>query len=807
MDTDFSVDPDAIGGVLSQEQDGQERVIAYGARRLQPRERNYASTKVELLAVIFFLQYYKYYLLHRPFILRTDNRALTWIRSLESPTGMILRWLEILASFDFTVKHRKGTLHGNADALSRAPHAALPSPQEEKILVSDEAAVVAALQAPPGFTLEELKDHQDRDEHLSDVRRWKSTPPSEAEKQLLSPDKQRLLALLPSLHQDATTQLWSLRTPDEGNLNHRLYVPHALRHRIIEAALQFLGQAGINATAHFCRSRVFMFRLIPEVHRVIRQCSQCQVKDQKAPKQKEVYRPSVQAGASFQVWSMDILGPLRASSEGNRYLLTLKEVFSKWFEAVPLSSTTSDKVLRALQLLYARFGHPLQVHTDNATYFHSQLMKEAFQRAGIKLTFTPTYNPQPNSVERVHRDLNAMLRALCHQHAADWEEVLPAALLALRSAVHESTGVTPFACVYGREPATPLDVLCHFPGAPMAANNYVRRLEDHQFKAHHFVQTQLARAIQRSSRRYGNERDAIQVGEKVWLFTSKPSADRKLAIPYTGPWRVTHQPTGTLRTIHPEGGWCQRPKSITVSLNRLKRCHGEDGAPQRVDFDLRQLEDTDDDAEGPMINSWVTTERAAATQALNQDAGDVHTPGLRGGNTGQHPPEALRTSRPAAYSRSIDDVTPSILIHHEHTNVVSPADQSSNTQSSSLPADPSPPKTSALPIDTAVHIATIKTSAAPKSQESFNRSVKVRPCSSFAIEEAPLPAVPETPQDDVFEPDFSSWRESSTATAYSATAPTDSSSDTMISSPDLTPSVAEGPPRSSTRAETFTLLF
>ena len=36
LDTDFSVDPGAIGGVLSQEQDGQERVIAYGTRRLQP---------------------------------------------------------------------------------------------------------------------------------------------------------------------------------------------------------------------------------------------------------------------------------------------------------------------------------------------------------------------------------------------------------------------------------------------------------------------------------------------------------------------------------------------------------------------------------------------------------------------------------------------------------------------------------------------------------------------------------------------------------------------------------------------------
>ena len=130
LDTDFSADPGAIGGTLSQVQDGQERVIAYGARRLLPRERSYASTKGELLVVIFFLQYYKYYLLHRPFILRTDNRELIWMCSLESPTGMILRWLEILASFDFTVKHRKGTLHGNTDSLSRASHAAPPSPEE-----------------------------------------------------------------------------------------------------------------------------------------------------------------------------------------------------------------------------------------------------------------------------------------------------------------------------------------------------------------------------------------------------------------------------------------------------------------------------------------------------------------------------------------------------------------------------------------------------------------------------------------------------------------------------------------------------
>ena len=109
--------------------------------------------------------------------------------------------------------------------MSRAPHAALPTPLEEKVLVSDEGAVVAALQAPPGFTLEEMKEHQERDDHLQDVRRWKAEPPTEVEKQLLSPDQQKLLALLPALQQSTTSGLWGLRGQEDGVDTDRLYIP------------------------------------------------------------------------------------------------------------------------------------------------------------------------------------------------------------------------------------------------------------------------------------------------------------------------------------------------------------------------------------------------------------------------------------------------------------------------------------------------------------------------------------------------------------------------------------------------------
>ena len=188
------------------------------------------------------------------------------------------------------------------------------------------------------------------------------------------------------------------------------------------------------------------------------------------------------------------------------------------------------------------------------------------------------------------------------------------------------------------------------------------------------MQVQLTHALQRTSRRYGDEKDAIQLGERVWLFTLKPAADRKLAVPYSGPWRVTRQLAGTLRTIRPEGDWCRQLKDITVSLNRLKRCYGEVRTPQRVDHDLHRLEDTEDNAEGPMRNAWITDEGATAAQALNQEAGDVHAPSLREKSASAAGPRPA----PRLFSRhrDLEDLAPSIVVHHKRTSVAGPGQPS-----------------------------------------------------------------------------------------------------------------------------------
>jgi len=119
LDTDAS--EKSIGAVLSQVQDGVERVISYAGKTLNKREINYCITRKELLTVVFALKHFKQYLLGRHFKVRMDHAPLTWLKLTPEPIGQQARWLEIMQDYSFDVIHRPGVSHTNADALSRRP--------------------------------------------------------------------------------------------------------------------------------------------------------------------------------------------------------------------------------------------------------------------------------------------------------------------------------------------------------------------------------------------------------------------------------------------------------------------------------------------------------------------------------------------------------------------------------------------------------------------------------------------------------------------------------------------------------------
>ena len=118
LDTDAS--DRAIGAVLSQIQNGEERPICYASQLYDKHQQNYNVTRKELLALVTHVKKFRQYLLGRSFIIRTDHAALQWLRKTPEPIGQQARWLEILEEFDFQIQHRPGRQHCNADSLSRS---------------------------------------------------------------------------------------------------------------------------------------------------------------------------------------------------------------------------------------------------------------------------------------------------------------------------------------------------------------------------------------------------------------------------------------------------------------------------------------------------------------------------------------------------------------------------------------------------------------------------------------------------------------------------------------------------------------
>ncbi|GFV21372.1 retrovirus-related Pol polyprotein from transposon 297 [Trichonephila clavipes] len=112
---------ESIGAVLSQEIDGQGCVIAYFRKCLSKPERNYCVTRKELLTMVKAVEHFHPHLCVRRFLQRTDHASLTWLLNFKNSEGQIARWIQRIQEYEVLTRHRKGSAHGNADALSRRP--------------------------------------------------------------------------------------------------------------------------------------------------------------------------------------------------------------------------------------------------------------------------------------------------------------------------------------------------------------------------------------------------------------------------------------------------------------------------------------------------------------------------------------------------------------------------------------------------------------------------------------------------------------------------------------------------------------
>ena len=602
----FILDTDAsdvgMGAVLSQLNDsGQEVVIAYASQTLSKSQRNQGSTRKELLAVVTFVTHFKHYLLGAQFLLRTDHKALVWLNSFRDTDGILARWIERLAAFDYIIQHRPGKHHTNADALSRIPSVDNPAGKSADTRIAFANAVATSAPAPadsgadnaqwyPSYSKEELHSAQLADPDLTIIIGWQEAL---LDRPLRSDPATRSVSL-------GVLRLWSQwkrLTLVDGVLYRQYYpegeqepvlqlvVPQSLQESVLRGAHSDVsgGHLGIEKTLSKLRRRYYWPFMSTSVADYCKACDVCASRKSPVP---HPHAPLVQDHPSFPLEkvAIDIMGPLPVTARGNKYLVVICDYFTKWTEAFPVPDIRAETVATVLiDGFFCRYGVPYQLHSDRGSQFESKLFQQICELLDIRKSRTTAYHPQSDGlVERMNRTLEAMLSAHVNAQQSDWDVHLQRCLLAYRSSVHSSTKETPARLMFGREVTLPVDLMFNAPAMESTSvSNYVSKLKCQIQQSYQHARDAGAIAQQRQKTLYdkSSAKPRFGVGDLVSLHSPaiKPGTTSKFHRPWKGPFTILELIDDVVYRIADQSGVPQ-----TVHVDRLKKFSGSSMLPSTL---------------------------------------------------------------------------------------------------------------------------------------------------------------------------------------------------------------------------------
>ena len=287
----------------------------------------------------------------------------------------------------------------------------------------------------------------------------------------------------------------------------------------------------------------------------------------------------IQPTAPWHMVSVDMLGEIHpTSSAGNKYVLVFVDHFTKQAEAIPVPDAKAETFAKVFVTdIVCRYGAPTILLSDLGSNFHAAAAKYIVELFGTKKTFGTAYHPNTTGqVENLNKTLIDILRHQVNEDATDWEEKLPYALAAYRSAVHGTTGHPPYFLDHGRDMRLPVDALLRPVEEVPPQHLYARQLIETLQTVWSETKKIMVETKDKQKEQY--DRDAedreIAVGDLVALKTqyTPPGAPAKFYRRFTFPYRVIEieWPNYRIRPLGDEN--LLRLK--TVHINRLKLFHG-----------------------------------------------------------------------------------------------------------------------------------------------------------------------------------------------------------------------------------------
>ena len=400
--------------------------MCYASRSLTDSERNYAQIEKELLAILFGCRKFHQYLYSKPVLVESDHKPLEYLfrKPLTAAPPRLQRMMLALQKYDLHVTYKPGKKLFIADTLSRSPG---PDKSPE---TQDEFEVNTVKSLP----ISEHKIEQFHTETQNDpvLQRLQETVNKgwPTEKSSLDP----LLA-----------PYWDIR--DEVNIqeglllrNERLIVPTSLRKEMLEKLHG--SHLGIEKCKLRARDVLYWPGMNDHLAQYVASCETCQTF--RNAQQKEPLKSHPVPDRPWQKVGMDLF-----DFESKDYLV-IGDYFSKYFEISQLSSTTSPATIKHIKPVFARFGIPEEVISDNGPQFDSSEFKKFANTYNFKHTTSSPKYPQSNGfIERAVQTAKQILRKAMQDNSDP-----NIALLDYRNTPIQSIGLSPVQLLMGRRTRT-----------------------------------------------------------------------------------------------------------------------------------------------------------------------------------------------------------------------------------------------------------------------------------------------------------------------------------------------------------------
>ncbi|KAK3100621.1 hypothetical protein FSP39_022706 [Pinctada imbricata] len=437
--------PFGLGAVLSHTMpDGSERPIAYASKSLSPAEKNYSQIEKEALGIVWGVKKFNTYLFGRHFRLVTDHQPLTSIFSpskgiSNTSAARLQRYALFLAGYDYNILYRSTKKHGNADTLSR-----LPLNSQELSDTSENAEIdalyISQLEHFP-VSSKIIQRETTKDVLLSKVHNFVTNGwPTNSDSKEFDPYFSRRTEITPPPEYQMDHALWGIR----------IIVPPSLRKKILKELHQ--GHIGIVKTKSLARSYVWWPGIDTDIENYCKKCEGCQLV--KTAPQKAPIHPWEFPSQPWERIHIDFAGPFL-----NHMFLIIVDAHSKWPEVVPMKKTTSTNTIDALRSIFARFGLPSQIVSDNGPQFTSEEFKSFVKANIIKHITSALYHPSTNGLaERFVQTFKLSMKS-CKRESGSIIHKFSKFLLSYRNTPQSTTNESPAKLLLGHTLHTRLDLV------------------------------------------------------------------------------------------------------------------------------------------------------------------------------------------------------------------------------------------------------------------------------------------------------------------------------------------------------------